>query len=739
MDKWAHPKTDKNPSPHYLEHHLYEVADLAQSLASGFGGGDLAYVAGMGHDLGKATLNFQRRLRGLKHINPARHSRLGALLFSFSKMGTVGKWAAFLIDHHHGGFFDHEDYLQRVEDSRKAGRDFYHFPDSGSMEVCGKWVDETKIYLSTLNNSKLTSSLSGSIPNDGRCLAFFLRMVHSCLIEADRRDTKAHARGKSLPLSPYKNWNSISNRIESYARNLEKLSARSTIGTRSEELNRARSEIASEVMSKAKSDKGVFVLEIPTGGGKTLTGSRFAVEHMKHHNMSRFIYVAPFISIIEQSASNLKDFFGSDNVLEHHSRFKWENPSDLKGLERFKDAQANWESPVIVTTTVQLLESLFSSRCGPLQKIHNLVDSVIFIDEFQNIPLRLAAVTYQRIQELCKYYGCSVILASATSPVDQLERFGMLDKVNRILPNLSKYNKVFERTQTHVSFKPVTWKKIWKKIEQHNQVMVIATKKRGCYKLLKILKKKNLSKADHVYHLSSSMYPEHRTKMLKEVKNRLDKGEPVLLICTPTVEAGVDIDFPVVFKQRAPYDSIIQASGRCNREGRLQSGDFFVFSVEDRETDEYLGFPGSQWFMEYESTYHAFNNVGSADRLDYYYSLIFNQGDPRIFDNPDGPSILQMEKELKIKSSSEAYRIIEEESVSVPISGRGVDVQQVLNKPKLSEQDWEALQSVSVSSYPERLDKCSKLGYVRVVNDVPVWIGPYDDRWGTLPYEFEEI
>lgn len=730
FELWAHPPSPKNTKPHLLVEHSLEVARIASELAEPFGGEDFAYVVGLLHDIGKATENFQRRLRGLDHVQPARHPRIGALVAQLFQ-GEVNLLAAYIIDHHHGGFYDYHEFLSRMSND----------------SIPPEWVAEAKKFLHSLIvhdpsiTAKLTKVFSGKVPVSKEELPLYLRMIHSCLIESDRRDTQMHGEGlNEMPLH-LPDWNKTHNSVESYYKILSQKALANPSNNTS--ILNSRNTMAAEALSKASLPPGLYSLEMPTGAGKTLTGARWMATHALHHNMSRLIYVAPYIAILDQSEEEFRKFYGAENVLVHHSNFSWENISNsalAASLEKkFKDSVQNWNSPVIITTTVQLLESLFSSQCSGLRKLHNIVGSVIMIDEFQSIPTELIAPTYQRLEDLCTNYGCTVILTSATSNVNQLESYGLVGKVTRLIDDPYHYQDTFKRADLKAEFTQVGWESILDRVQNEHQVMVITTMKKGCAKLRYYLEDRD---EDHIFHLSTSMVPSYRKATLDKVRERLKKGQKVWLFCTPTVEAGVDIDFPVVFKQRAPYDSVEQARGRCNREGKMKGkGKVVLYSINNKDEELLLS---PSWRQKWDTTYHAIKQAEDGlDRIDLYYEKVFNQGDPTIFDRPyekvqkgEINSILELERRMDLKLTNDAYQIIKDGAVSIPVMGLGVDVLQILSKDKLSKEDWNKLQSVSVTMYGNRIKTGIENGHIRTLdNDVKVWSGKYDPKWGILPYE----
>jgi CRISPR-associated endonuclease/helicase Cas3 len=332
-------------------------------------------------------------------------------------------------------------------------------------------------------------------------------------------------------------------------------------------VNIARQEILSFCKNAAQQPSGLFTLAVPTGGGKTLSGMAFAFDHAVKHEKSRIIYVIPYTSIIEQTAGILSEIFGAENVIEHHS-----NLDPDKETQRSRLSAENWDAPIIVTTNVQFFESLYAAKSSRCRKLHNLINSVVILDEAQLLPPELLEPCVEVINHLVAYYGVTVLLSTATQPA---------------LPNLDSPQEIiadpvvlYQRLKRTEIFMPPElnhrsgWQDIADQIQQHDQVLCVVNTRRDCYELHKLMPKGTI-------HLSALMCGEHRSKVIRQIKKRLKDSLTARVISTQLVEAGVDIDFPVVYRALAGLGSIVQAAGRCNREGRLNAkgrlGEVHVF------------------------------------------------------------------------------------------------------------------------------------------------------------------
>ena len=389
----------------------------------------------------------------------------------------------------------------------------------------------------------------------------WVRMLFSCLVDADFLDTEnfmnpAVAAGRNeFPI--------LGKLADRFFQSLEKLEQNAP----KTQVNEIRAQIRQACERAAESARGLFSLTVPTGGGKTLSAMAFALRHALKHGQRRVLYVIPYTSIIEQTAKTLADIFGRENVVEHHS-----NLSPEKETKRSSLAAENWDAPIVVTTNVQFFESLYSAKPGRCRKLHNIVNSVVILDEAQLLPPKWLVPCVDVMNQLVKNYGVTLVLATATQPA-----LPKLDPVTEIIP---KELNLYERLKRTEFLLPenmtvrVDWTEVARDLQRHDQALCVVNTRRDCHDLFKFMPAGTI-------HLSALMCGRHRSAVIRLIKRRLKKKLPIRVISTQLVEAGVDIDFPVVYRALSGLDSIAQAAGRCNREGKLnetgQLGQVHVF------------------------------------------------------------------------------------------------------------------------------------------------------------------
>lgn len=554
---YAHSTAESNKSDWQpLKTHLINVAEIASEFGKDFNAGSIAYTSGLLHDLGKYSMDFQRRLDG----DPRRvdHSTAGAIEAWKTYQKAFGLIFAYVVTGHHGGLLNYgsiADGLQkRLHSDRLPDYSAYHteiaIPDSKSHILSLRLLPEKK----------------------GFSVSFFTRMLFSCLVDADSLDTEKFV--DPVRSSVRKNYESFDILCKKFEEFMQEINTHA----KDTPINRERRAIFDQCVNAGKSPLGFFSLTVPTGGGKTLSSMAFALEHMKHHKLKRIFYIIPYTSIIEQNAEVFRKILGDRNVLEHHSNFdadKIEFDDMDTGAETLKLASENWDMPIIVTTNVQFFESLFSNRRSRCRKLHNLTKSVIILDEAQMLPTEYLLPSLAALSELVCNYGSTVVICTATQP----KLNDLLDKdfhMREIVDSPDQLYETFRRVQVK-DLGSLNDTELTDRISVHRQVLCIVNTRKHAKILFD-----GLGGSGSCYHLSARMCPVHRREKIAEIKQLLKEGKDCKVISTQLIEAGVDVDFPVVYRAMAGIDSIAQAAGRCNREGMLRIGEVFIFRSTER-------------------------------------------------------------------------------------------------------------------------------------------------------------
>lgn len=538
-----------------LESHLQGVAELAAGFGRAFGAEKWTEAVGLLHDDGKQTKGFQKRLEGGPKVD---HSTAGARQAVKIFGPEVGWLLAYAIAGHHGGMPDGIDSSKCLNKRLKS--------DVPLNEVfAAKRLAQIDLRTTPIHPRK------GRI---GFQLAMFMRMVFSCLVDADFLDTEAFLDlDKAVWRKGRPVLRQLASKLDTY---LEHLRGKIDDGR----LNQRRNEILEACLAAAKRKPGLFSLTVPTGGGKTISSLAFALRHALAHGMERIIYVIPYTSIIEQNAAVFRAILGDDAVLEHHSNIV-EPTGDGAAMwqeRRRRLAAENWDAPVVVTTNVQFFESLMSNKPTRCRKLHNMARSVVILDEAQMLPRDVLLPCVESLRELAGNYGSSVVFCTATQPAlsdaDSLGAFAV--RPIEIAPNPAELYEAFRRVRVRnlgICHDP----DIAHRILELDQVLCIVNTRKHARELFRLIRQRK--DRDSCFHLSALMYPAHRKQKLDIIRQRLKDELPCLVISTQLIEAGVDIDFPVVFRAMAGIDSIAQAAGRCNREGKLDDpGQVFVFN-----------------------------------------------------------------------------------------------------------------------------------------------------------------
>jgi CRISPR-associated endonuclease/helicase Cas3 len=588
LGPYAHTTTGPETEWELLDDHLEAVAVRAECLAGKFGAGPLGRAMGLLHDLGKAKDRFQQRLRNPKIVEP--HAAEGALaaVNSYARKlpkpfeAPLGRLLAFAIAGHHSGMANGIVPSSGI----RALQERLTSKDTATIEPRGG--------LPSLDGSL---SAIASAARDLFAWAFFTRMLFSALVDADRLATEEW-QNKSEGKTNERGWTgSLADLKSALDEHLAEFDAKND----GSELARLRAEVLADCRAAGALPRGLFSLTVPTGGGKTLSSLAFALDHAVKHKLDRIIYVIPFTSIIDQTADVFRKALGDGNaILEHHSAFDDEKVMSLLEKEddgaakRLRLAAQNWDRPIVVTTAVQFFESLFSNSPGKCRKLHNIARSVVVLDEAQTLPIQLLRPSIAALKELTRGYGTSVVLCTATQPAVTQEAFkaagtskppkemiAQADLREIVAPDRGLYARL-QRVKGEVRPAPMSDADLVAALSSTEQSLVIVNNRRHARELFDAAMTTGV---EGCCHLTTAMTAAHRQCVLAGIRERLQLGQPVRLVSTSLIEAGVDVSFKAVWRARAGLDQIVQAAGRCNRNGELGplGGKLTIFTPEEVE------------------------------------------------------------------------------------------------------------------------------------------------------------
>lgn len=672
---YAHTLPDKGPeSWQYLKDHLCNVAKMAAQFAASFHGENFAKAAGFAHDFGKFSSEFQARLMDAELDMNSRdkdHSSAGAQIL-YEKFLMAGHLCAYAVAGHHSGLLDH---------CSKTG--------NGCMEA------RLKKKLPPWKTAEAEQILAGIDLNFERdiprtlfasssrefSLSLFCRMIYSCLVDADFLDTEAFVLPEQAAQRP--KWDSdilirMNKLLDEHLDGFKEENRKKRFNEREMRVRELRNGILEDCRNAAEHEPGLFTLTVPTGGGKTLSSLSFALRHAVKYRKKRIVYVIPFISIIEQTAGQFHDIFKTlepNPVLEVHSNIPLENESggevdELADERRMKRlAGENFDAPLVVTTAVQFYESLMGNRSSQCRKLHNLTDAVIILDEVQKIPVEYIHVILTLFKELSTTYRDTVVMCTATQPALVENRYfpiGFKEPPYEMIRDPQKLYEALKRVRI-VNLGKQSDEELLLRFEAEEQMLCIVNTRGHASKLFLGLKRR-----EGDYHLSTMMCAVHRAEVLKAIRERVAAGLPCRVISTQLVEAGVDIDFPVVFRSSAGLDSIAQAAGRCNRNGALEIGNVYVFESEHRRSERFQQSAaniGAEVLDVYREDPLGLNAVERFFGL--YYNRENAKWDSRdllkkqFWDFPPAIDGKRIELQFMFASAAEKFKLIEQDTVAV--------------------------------------------------------------------------
>nr|WP_314117246.1 CRISPR-associated helicase Cas3' [uncultured Aggregatibacter sp.] len=733
-DMIAHARQDslENWHSHLLQNHLQNVAKLAKHFAGRYGA-LFAEYAGLLHDLGKFQEAFQKYIRNasgfekenahLEDVESTKlrkipHSTAGAKYAVEHLNPFFGHLLAYLIAGHHAGLADWYDKgslkhrLQQADNELEASllglaesglpKDFFPLSDDDLMrDFFAFWEDGAKL----------------------EEVHIWLRFLFSCLVDADFLDTEAFMNGyadadtaQAAGLRPkFPGLDELHRRYEQYMAQLHEKTDKDSF------LNQERHAILQQCFSAAETDRTLFSLTVPTGGGKTLASLGFALKHALKFGKKRIIYAIPFTSIIEQNANVFRKALGDDVVLEHHSNLE---VKEDKETAKTRLATENWDAPLIVTTNVQLFESLFAAKTSRCRKIHNIADSVVILDEAQQLPRDFQKPITDMMRVLARDYGVTFVLCTATQPElgKNIDAFGRtilegLPDVREIVADKIALSEKLRRVRIKMpspNGETQSWQEIADEIAMRPCVLAVVNTRKHAQKLFAALPSDGIK-----LHLSANMCATHRSEVIALVRRYLalyrvgSLHKSLWLVSTQLIEAGVDLDFPCVYRAMAGLDSIAQAAGRCNREGKLpQLGEVVVFRAEEgapsgslkqgQDISEemlkagLLGDPLSpSVFAEY---FRRFNGKGDVDKHDITRLLTAESSN----ENPLA---------IKFRTAAERFHLIDNQGVAlvapfIPLARQGKDGKsQVVKTSELDDFFRQHLDGMEISAWQDVLDK----------------------------------
>ncbi len=667
--------------------HLTGTSKLSAQFASAFGKEKQGEMAGYLHDIGKYSGEFQERIRNPEHTKRCDHSTAGAIeAFKQRQLGV-----SMCIMGHHGGLLNFGGKMDTSEDRTVQGR------LKKGMER--KIPDYTA--WKELCPGREFENVPEMEPNQTPFERYMeIKMLYSSLVDADFLDTEMFMEGKSASREEYDTLEQLKDRLETYLKNQKWLEAHSGI-------NGMRTEILETAAQQGrKLERGIYTLTVPTGGGKTISSLRFALHHGVEHGLDRIIYVIPYVNIIEQTAEKFREILGRENVLEHHSNVIYEK-EDEQEWKCYQLASENWDMPVIITTAAQFFESLFHNKPSRCRKLHNIANSVIIYDEVQMLPVSHWIPCIHALEKLSKSCRATQVLCTATQPAVVFPQETM---PLEIIAEPERYFGAFKRV-TFQNSGLLSLEEIAEKIESSHQVLCIVNTKRTAQSLYKMLSEK-----ENAFHLTTMMIPVHRKEALQQIKERLQKGMPCKVVATSLVEAGVDLDFPYVMREQAGLDSILQAAGRCNRNGgkNLRESITEVFELEGRIHGSIR--------QQVDAARYVMREYEQWDSLEAIETYFRFWRQLRGKENLDQKQIMEKINRYAFCDIAEVFQLIENDTctVYIPWKEEGEELISQLRNGFYNSPLFRALGRYGVNVFKPHYGELVRLGDVELINGIAV-------------------
>lgn len=670
--------------------HQRGVARLASQFAAEFGMAEWGRVLGLLHDKGKEKRAFQQHIikesgldSNVKVEGDYKHAYVGALIAKqlYSKFFPLMINA--LMGHHRGLY------------------------DDGEMKEVMKSEMPNDVSVEKIDAKFEIPQLEKPIKGYQKDIHHLQRMLYSCLVDADYLDAEAFMLPEQSKLrGKYASLAMLEEKLEAYLSILKKNAPNTGV-------NRIRNEVQQCCIKESDNKPGFYSLTVPTGGGKTLSSVLWAIKHAIRNYQNRIIIAIPYTSIITQTASVLRNIFGEENVLEHHSNVDSSKMNDKELASRMKLATENWDYPIIVTTNVQFFESMFSNKPSDCRKLHNIANSVLIFDEVQTLPIAFLQPIIDTFDTLKRVFGTSILFTTASQPVlsgrimgtNPFVSFEGLPEIREIIPQEANLHNRLRRVEIHFDEERKNYGEISVQISKYQRVLCIVNTRNDAKEIFTRLPQDGIC-----IHLSRMMCPDHVRETIEKVKTALNNPDnsTIRVVATQLIEAGVDIDFPVVFRQEAGLDSVLQAAGRCNREGRLKKGETFVFGLQK---------PLPSGFMT--QTNNARLAMGkeydwfSPEAMEAYFRQLYSRVDS--FDKANIKDLLY-KPEMQFETAASEFQLIDDNTTSVVVNWKNsMDLVEKLVKEGVSYSLMKALSQYSVNVRNNDLKKLTDAGAIEEV------------------------
>lgn len=677
------------------EEHSRGVAELARIFADGFGMGDWGYVLGLLHDKGKEKHEFQEYIRDMCGIPGHK---------AWTQSGKAHAYVGALVARQRFGRFASNFFCNQIASHHTGLHDYCELEDILSKPIPKE--------VNSRQNIPELSKPSIDIASHMQHFHHLSRMLFSCLVDADYLDTErfmdaqmSHLRGCHTTMP------SLLQKLQAFILSLQTKAQDTPV-------NRIRRQVQECCVKASQGERGFYSLTVPTGGGKTLSSVLWALNHAVKNGQKRIIIAIPYTSIIVQTAAILKDIFGEENVLEHHSNFDPEVIRNTEHKRRAKLASENWDYPIVVTTNVQLFESMYSQRPSDCRKLHNISNSVIILDEVQTLPTDFLQPIVDALKAYQQLFGVSVLFTTASQPIltgriegcNEKASFPAIEYIQEIIPPDMRLHDKLRRVSLSVDDSGKTYDEVAEMLSRHDRVLCIVNTRRDAKELYERLPKEGIT-----LHLSRMMCPKHIRDTIEGIKSALrdESNQVIRVIATQLVEAGVDIDFPVVYRQEAGLDSILQAAGRCNREGRLSDAVTHVFSLSAEHS---LPCGAISSANEARKALVAVDDWFAPETMTSYFGQLYCRC--HTFDRQKMKDLLYDYKAILFEEASKKFKLISDDSCNLIINWENsLELVERLKKEGFSYPLMKKLSQYTVSVYSRDFGILKGFGAVEEVMD----------------------